>query len=119
MPDLQTSRQQQLEAARDHAREMLSRFVPRAVEVLTELMELAENDRVRLSAANSLLDRAGVVTPQEITIREDPMEHQLVKEDAEAIMRRIAANAEQRAQRGPKSLEAIMVHEGTEDEDSA
>lgn len=117
MADVVTSHHNQIEAARDHARTMLAGFVPRAIEVLTELMELGENDRVRLSATNSLLDRAGVVAPQEIKMGEDPGEHDLVKQDAVEVMDRIAANVAQRDKRNrAMSLEAVMVHEGTDDE---
>ena len=42
------------------ARDKLARYLPRAVEIITELAETSENDRVRLAAAESIADRAGL-----------------------------------------------------------
>ena len=120
MPDLVTSHANQLEQARDHARSMMAGYVGRAVEVLTEIMEIGENDRVRLSAANSLLDRAGVVAPPEVKDAATAEEHQLVKAEAEQVLQRIEENVRARdARQKTPSLEAVMVHEGEDPGQSA
>ena len=96
-----------------HARGMLSDWSKRAVEILQELAEYGENERTRLSAANSILDRAGVVAPTEVKISASPEEHALVRADAEETLAKLARN--QAARELPKpalSLEAIVVHEG-------
>lgn len=92
---------------------MLNGYAQRAVEILQELAEYAENDRIRLSAVNSILDRAGVVAPQEIKVTASQEEHQIIKSEAEQVMARIQANAEQAAKRKKeRDLEVLMIHEG-------
>lgn len=113
MPDLVTSHENQIKANADHARTMLSGFTNRAVEILQELAELGDTDRIRLSAVNSILDRAGVVTPTEIKVSASKEEHDLVKHEVHEVMERIQANALHKAQ--PKSLEVLMLHEADDE----
>ena len=113
MPDIVTSHENQIKANADHARTMLSGFTDRAVQILQELAELGDTDRIRLSAVNSILDRAGVITPTEIKVSASKEEHDLVKHEVYEVMERIQANVTHKA--APKSLEAIMIHEGDEE----
>jgi hypothetical protein len=100
-------------AQADKARKTLSDFTNRAVEILQELAEYAENDRIRLAAVNSILDRSGVTAPTEIKVTATQEEHDLVKADAEQTLERLQRNLAQREIGAPKpSLEAIIVHEG-------
>lgn len=110
---LATSTEQQQKATIERTKAMLNGYAQRAVEILQELAEYAENDRIRLSAVNSILDRAGVVTPQEIKVTASPEEHAIIRTEAEQVMARIQANAEQAAKRkGERDIETLMLHEG-------
>lgn len=92
------------------ARDKLSRYVNRAVEILTELAESSENDRVRLAAVDSILDRSGVVkaTTQEVHV--SSAEHEAATRAAEELVKGIARNKEQAHVSGI-SLDALIVHE--------
>jgi hypothetical protein len=111
---LATSVETQQKATQDRVKGMLNGYAQRAVEILQELAEYAENDRIRLSAVNSILDRAGIVAPQEVKITASPEEHAIIKSEAEETMRRISENVKAAATRRAHSLEAVMVHEGEE-----
>lgn len=100
----------------DKARLMMSGFAERAAAILQELAEYSENDRIRLSAANSILDRAGVQAPQEHKVTVSPEEHQLVRAEAEETLERIGRNVAKQQERKAISLEAIVLHEGVDDE---
>lgn len=103
----------------DRTKQMLNDYAQRAVEILKELAEFAENDRIRLSAVNSILDRAGVVTPQEIKVTASQEEHAIIRTEAEQVMARIQANAEQAAKRKKgMGIETLMIVEG-EDESAS
>lgn len=116
---LSASIEQQQKVIQDKAKSMLNGYAQRAVEILQELAEYAENDRIRLSAVNSILDRAGVVTPQEIKVTASQEEHALIKGEAEETMKRIAANAKAALERKPAHLEVIMLHESEDDESAS
>lgn len=111
-PATQTFEEKQ-KAQAEAARLRLSNFADRAAQILEELAEYSENDRIRLSAADSILNRAGVVAPTELHVRANPEEHQLVRGEAEETLKRIEENMRAQAER-PKaiSMEAIIVHEG-------
>lgn len=97
------------------ARQNLSNFAGRAVEILQELAELGDNDRIRLSAANSILDRVGVVAPTETRITVAPEEHQIARDEAIELMERIKENSQPASLPTPQhSIEAVIVHEGEE-----
>jgi hypothetical protein len=95
------------------AREKLSRYVGRAVEILTELAETSENDRVRLAAADSILDRSGVgkSSTQQVEVS-NGAEHEAARREAEDIMRQLERN-KAHAHQGPqiRDLETLVVHE--------
>ena len=116
---LATSQEQQQKANIERTKAMLNGYAQRAVEILQELAEYADNDRIRLSAINSILDRAGVVTPQEIKVTASPEEHALIRTEAENTMARIEANMQAAAERKKqRDLATLMLHEG-EDEDAS
>lgn len=95
------------------AREKLAGFLPRAVEIMTELAETSENDRVRLAAAESIADRAGLGRSQTHVVEAPQAEHDLAAQEAAALLEGIRKNQELQA--GPDvSLEALIVHEGEE-----
>jgi hypothetical protein len=109
--------EESVRAKAQSARGNLSNFADRAVQILQELAEYAENDRVRLSAVNSILDRAGVTAPTEIKVTATQEEHALVRAEAEEVLVRMRKNVEQQAISSPKpSLEALVVIEGNEEE---
>lgn len=111
--DLQLKAAEYVRAQADKSRKTLAGFTDRAVQILQELAEFAENDRIRLAAVNSILDRAGVTAPTEIKVTATQEEHDLVKADAEETLARLQANIEYRALATPKpSLEAVIIHEG-------
>lgn len=110
---LATSQENTQKATLDRTKQMLNSYAQRAVEILQELAEYAENDRIRLSAVNSILDRAGVVAPQEIKVTASQEEHAIIRDEAEQTMARIKANAEQAAKRKREhDVEVLMLHEG-------
>lgn len=105
--------EEHVRAQRDRARRTLSDYTQRAAEILQELAELAENDRVRLAAVNSILDRAGVTAPTEVKVTATQEEHQVVTSEVQATLERLAANVKAQEDRQlTPSLEALVVHEG-------
>ena len=96
----------------EEARAKLGRYVGRAVEILEELAEGAENERVRLAAADSILDRAGVgkSTNTQVTVNTDA-EHEAARREAEEYAAALARNKGAVHTQGI-SLEALIVHEG-------
>ena len=50
----------------DTARESLQHAVPKAAETLTDLLD-SDDDRIRIRAAEAILDRAGVVKAKRVT----------------------------------------------------
>jgi len=117
---LAASTQAQEKATIERTRAMLSSYAQRAVEILQELAEYGENERIRLSAVNSILDRAGVVAPQEIKVTATQEEHALIRSEAEETIARLTNNVKAQVERTTKpSIEAIMVHEGDTEEESA
>lgn len=95
------------------AREKLTRFLPRAVEILTELAEGSENDRVRLAAAESIADRAGLGKSTTTQVNVTQTEHDVAEIEANELLKRIQEN--QTAIEPPHiGLEALIVHESEE-----
>lgn len=104
----------------DRTRGVLMNYSGRAAEILQELAEFADNDRIRLSAVNSILDRAGVIAPIVMQSAPSQEEHDIIKRDAEKVMADIQRNAEQAAKRLVKpGMEALMVIEGEDTDDAA
>ena len=100
----------------ERMREKLSRFMPRALDILTELAETAENERVRLAAAESILDRAGLGKSSTTQVTVSQAEHEIATSDAERMIARIAANQSAKAL-GPVgvSIDALLVLESEDD----
>jgi hypothetical protein len=96
------------------ARDSLSRYLDRAVAILQELAETSENDRVRLAAVDSILDRSGVIkeTKQQVSTGSQS-EHDNASREAAEILAKIQRNQQQVAQ-GPAGipLDVLIVHEG-------
>lgn len=104
-----------VEATLASAREKLSRFLPRAVEIITELAEFSENDRVRLAAAESIADRAGLGKSSTTQVQVNQGEHEAARNEAEEIVARIAENQRAIAQGGlDVPLDVLIVIEGEE-----
>ena len=104
-----------VEIAIEAARESVLSYLPRAVAIIKDLAESADNDRVRLAAAQDLADRAGFTKTASVKVEATQGQHEALKNEAEDLVARLRANAEQAAV-GPAdiSLEAVIVHEGTE-----
>ncbi len=104
-----------VQAVLEQARNKLTRYLPRAVEIITELAETSENDRVRLAAAQDIADRAGLTKTTTTKVQVSEGEHEAAQKEAEDVMKRIVAN--QSAQIEPKHhipLDVLIVHEGDE-----
>lgn len=100
------------ERALADAREALTRHLKRAVEIIHELAEFSENDRVRLAAAQDLADRAGLSKTTNVKVEASSGEHEAINNEAAEVVARIRANAEKALEAAPHpSLEAIVVHE--------
>lgn len=78
----------------ERMRNKLTRFMPRALEILEELAEGAENDRVRLAAAESILDRAGLGKTQTTNVTVSQAEHDIADREAAEMVARIGRQRE-------------------------
>lgn len=96
------------------AREKLARYLPRAVEIITELAETSENDRVRLAAAESIADRAGLGKSSTTQVNVSASEHEAARKDAEDVIARLKQNKGIEAPKVDPSLDALIVLEGDE-----
>ncbi len=115
-PILEERKMSASEQALVNAREKLGRYVGRAVEILTELAETSENDRVRLSAADSILDRAGLGKSSTTQIAVNQGEHEAARKEAEDVVARIKANkAEIVSAPVDIGLDTLIVLEGVLD----
>ena len=105
----------QTEATLASARDKLTRFLPRAVEIITELAEFSENDRVRLAAAESIADRAGLGKSSTTNVQVNAGEHEAARNDADDLLARIRENQNAIAAGGVEMpLDVLIVHEGDE-----
>ena len=120
MPDIQVAQMNAVEATIASARDKLSRFLPRAVEIITELAEFSENDRVRLAAAESIADRAGLGKSSTTNVQVNQGEHEAARNDANELLARIQENqAAINAGSIEIPLDVLIVHEGEEVEVTA
>jgi len=110
---IQPASKSQREKVVEAAREKLTRYVGRAVEILDELAEGAENERVRLAAADSILDRAGVgkSSTTQVTVGTDA-EHEAARRDAEDAVAAIQRNKGHVPVVGVVPLDTLVVLEG-------
>lgn len=109
-----------VELAVASARENLSRYMGRAVEIITELAEGAENERVRLAAAESILDRTGVgkTSTQQVEVG-SAGEHEAARRSADEVMKAFNKNKRDMSKEPADiSLEALIVHEGDDPVDT-
>lgn len=102
----------------DKMREKLLNALPRAVEIITELAEFAENERVRLAAAQDIADRAGLGKTQHTQISVSQAEHEIAQREAEEMIAKLDKQREAQSQHAlPKpSLETLIVLEGESDD---
>lgn len=108
------SQEQILEAARAK----LSAYLPRAVEIITELAETSENDRVRLAAAESIADRAGLGKSSTTRVETTSSEHEAARKEAEDVVKRLRKNQEAQLNKTHDiPLDVLIVHEGIADEE--
>lgn len=99
----------------EQARSKLSNYLGRAVEIITELAESSENDRVRLAAAESIADRAGLGKSSSTQVTVSQGEHEAARREAEEIVARLEQNKGITPGQGPNpSLDALIVLEGEE-----
>lgn len=96
---------------------MLAGSATTAVETLVRVMTTSENDAAAVAAANSLLNRTGLTTSQEITFRAVPAEYdQAASTDthtppSEIIARRLAELAASDEAIDAEIVEATFVDE--------
>lgn len=95
------------------ARDLLNRYLNRAVQIITELAETSENDRVRLAAAESIADRAGLGKSSTTQVQVNQGEHEAARNEANELVARIEENKRVLAEGTHKpDLEVLIVHEG-------
>lgn len=95
------------------ARDKLSKLVGRSVQVMEELMEYGENERVRLAAAEAIADRAGLSRQVTATIEVNTGEHEAARTEAELLVAGIERNKAALAQHAVEhSIESLIIHEG-------
>lgn len=102
------------EAVIQAAREKLNRYLPRAVEIITELAETSENDRVRLAAAESIADRAGLGKSSTTQVNVSASQHEAARKDAEDVIARLKQNKSVSAPVVEPDLDTLIVLEGEE-----
>lgn len=96
------------------ASDMLARFTERAAATLVDLMD-SDNDRVRLAAAEAILDRMGLGKTQTVDVAISQSEHDVAKHEAETLLAQLELN--RLALPVPKpSLEAVILHESDSEE---
>jgi hypothetical protein len=95
------------------AREKLVKYLPRAVEIITELAETSENDRVRLAAAESIADRAGLGKSSTTQVQVSQAEHDIAQQEVAKLLEGIDANqAALSVGTHTVPLDVLVVHEG-------
>lgn len=95
------------------AKELLNRYLNRAVQIITELAETSENDRVRLAAAESIADRAGLGKSSTTQVQVNQGEHEAAANEAAELVARIEENQRVIAEgKRTPDLETLIVHEG-------
>lgn len=104
----------QQEAVVQAARDKLNRYLGRAVEIITELAETSENDRVRLAAAESIADRAGLGKSSTTQVNVSASQHEAARKDAEDVIARLKQNKSVAAPVVEPDLDALIVLEGEE-----
>lgn len=100
------------EALVEAARMKLTRYLPRAVEIITELAETSENDRVRLAAAESIADRAGLGKSSSTQVTVSQSEHEAARREAEELVARLGDNRGIPAVVVEPDLDTLIVLEG-------
>lgn len=111
---IETKVQNYQEAVLEAARAKLSRYLPRAVEIITELAETSENDRVRLAAAESIADRAGLGKSSTTQVNVSASQHEAARKDAEDVIARLKQNKSVAAPVVEPDLDTLIVLEGEE-----
>jgi hypothetical protein len=111
---IETKAQNYQEAVLEAARAKLSRYLPRAVEIITELAETSENDRVRLAAAESIADRAGLGKSSTTQVNVSASQHEAARKDAEDVIARLKQNKSVSAPVVEPDLDTLIVLEGEE-----
>ena len=100
------------EALVDAAREKLTKYLGRAVEIITELAETSENDRVRLAAAESIADRAGLGKSSTQQVNVSASEHEAADREAQELVDRLNAQITHVPTPVEPTLESLIIHEG-------
>ena len=100
------------EALVDAARDKLTKYLGRAVEIITELAETSENDRVRLAAAESIADRAGLGKSSTTQVNVSQSEHEAARREAEELVARLGDNRGIPAVVVEPDLDTLIVLEG-------
>ena len=95
------------------AKDLINRYLVRSIQIITELAETSENDRVRLAAAESIADRGGLGKSATTQVQVNQGEHEAARNEADELIARIADNQRAIAE-GAKEvpLDVLIVHEG-------
>lgn len=94
------------------ARAKLTNFLPRAVEILTELAEGSENDRVRLAAVESIADRVGLGRTSTTQLQVNSGEHEAVESETNELLIRMQRNQNViNAESHEVPIEVLIIHE--------
>lgn len=101
----------------ESARSKLTAYLGRAVEIITELAETSENDRVRLAAAESIADRAGLGKSSTTQVQVSQAEHDIANQEITKLLEGIDANQRAIEVGGHDvPLDVLIVHEGDSEE---
>lgn len=102
----------------ENMRDKLSKFLPRALDIVTELAETAENERVRLAAAESILDRAGLGKSSTTQVTVSQAEHDIATNEANELVAKLSRQKAIEAGKDVPEIrdpEVLFVHEGDDD----
>lgn len=102
------------EANIQRAKDIFNRYAVRGAQILTELAETSENDRVRLAAAESILDRVGLGKSSTTQVVVNQGEHEAARNEAAELVARIEENQRAIAEGSvvKPDLDTLIVLEG-------
>lgn len=109
-----SKQQAHLEVNLASAKDLINRYLVRSIQIITELAETSENDRVRLAAAESIADRGGLGKSATTQVQVNQGEHEAARNEAAELVARIEENQRAIAEGiGHKpDLDVLIVHEG-------
>lgn len=100
-----------LSSIKEDARLTLSRYTSKAIQTLVDAMD-SDNEKVALTAAESVLDRVGLGKSQQHQVQVSQVEHEQAKTEAEKLFADLQKNLQGQIEESPTpQLDTILVLE--------